>query len=136
MSIDVHPSAGLPRLEADDHEHVGRLVGSLHAFVRLTERVRLTRVLRLVALALLNILDVITTAIILGDGGVELNPILAPVVHMIWIPVLAKGSVIALVWVLVMRCSVRSRSASVMLTGIVTLYAGVVAFNVVGLLAR
>ena len=83
-----------------------------------------------VGLVVLNVLDLITTAVVLDRGGTERNPLVKPIVDGIWDVALVKGLVLALVAVLLTRCR-DSRIADLALAGTAGWYLAVVMWNCV-----
>ena len=82
-----------------------------------------------VALVVLNIADVITTALVLAAGGVETNPFIKPIVDDMVMVSLLKAAVLAIVGVLLVRCR-DSRIADIALTLTTGWYVAVVGWNV------
>lgn len=94
------------------------------------ERVALDqRWLLFVALVVLNVADVITTAMVLARGGVETNPFIEPIIDDMTMVSLLKGAVLGIVGVLLVRCR-DSRIAEVSLTLTTGWYLAVVGWNV------
>lgn len=87
------------------------------------------RSFRLWTLLTLNALDLMTTAVVLALGGSESNPTMQGVVEHWWKPILVKGVVLALVWLVVIRTPVSSRLADIGLTLVWVFYGGVVVWN-------
>ena len=111
-------------------DDVGRAVLRLHESVGLFERVHEDRAFRVLLIAALNALDVVTTAVVLALGGVESNPVMQPVVGGAWWgPILVKAVVIGALWAAAMRCPVRSRVADVLLVAGAAFYSVVVGWN-------
>ena len=81
-----------------------------------------------VALVVLNVLDLITTAAVLDRGGSERNPLVKPIIDGIWDVALLKGLVLVLIAVLLMRCP-ESRIARLALASTTGWYLAVVAWN-------
>jgi hypothetical protein len=84
--------------------------------------------------AALNLLDVVTTKLVLDRGGREGNPLMQPFAHDVWRSVGIKGLCLLVIVALVDRCP---RSPLVMrtLTAVNLWYVVVVSWNV-GLLLR
>lgn len=81
----------------------------------------------------LNLVDVLTTKLILSNGGIEANPIMAPVVETNWGYGLKLGiaAVITIrIWALWGTEPNRARGTAYV---ILFLYAGVVGWNVTGI---
>jgi uncharacterized protein DUF5658 len=81
-------------------------------------------------LAVLNVLDLISTMIVLNRGGDERNPFVQPFVESIWQIGLLKASVLVLIATLLTRCG-ESRLAGFALAGTTGWYLAVVSWNVV-----
>ncbi len=79
-------------------------------------------------LVVLNLFDVITTALVLDGGGNERNPFVQPVVENIWMIGLLKALVLVLVAVLLTRCE-GSRIARLSLAATAGWYLAVVSWN-------
>ena len=86
------------------------------------------RLILFIALVVLNIADVITTALVLADGGVETNPFIKPIVSNTMLLSLLKAAVLALVGALLLRCR-GSKLAEVALTVTTGWYFAVVVWN-------
>jgi len=83
----------------------------------------------LIALVLLNVLDVISTVAVLAAGGTESNPLMRPLIEGVWPAVLLKTVVLVLVAWLLHRCS-DSRRIAVMMACTAGWYIAVVSWNV------
>ena len=83
----------------------------------------------LIALVVLNVLDLITTAAVIAAGGSENNPLMRPLMEDFWPAVLAKTTVLVLVAWLLSRCSYNRRVA-VMMACTTGWYTAVVSWNV------
>jgi len=81
------------------------------------------------ALIVLNVADVITTAMVLDRGGTESNPFVQPIVHQLWLVGLIKAMVLALVGCLLTRCR-DSRMADIALVATTGWYLAVVGWNI------
>lgn len=127
--VTTGPASSTPPLGDDHRDELHAAVGSLHSFVELFERVHAFRLWRLVLLAILNLADLFTTAWFLRLGGAERNPILAPIVHVWWTPLLVKIVIFAVVARAVGRSSVRARNVDWLLLMVVGYYAAVVSWN-------
>lgn len=88
----------------------------------------------LVALALLNVLDLITTRAVLAAGGQEGNPVMAQIIHDPLAPVLVKTAGVLLVAVVVNACPPDSKLVNRALAGSVLAYSAIVSWNLVNLL--
>lgn len=80
-------------------------------------------------LTVLNLLDLVTTAMVLDRGGEERNPFVQPIVHDLWLVGLLKGLVLVVVACLLTRCR-GSRIAELALTLTTGWYLAVVCWNV------
>jgi len=80
-------------------------------------------------LGVLNVLDLITTAMVLDRGGEERNPFVQPFVDNLWHVGLLKAMVLVLVATLLTRCQ-GSRIAELSLAGTTGWYLAVVFWNV------
>jgi hypothetical protein len=80
-------------------------------------------------LAVLNVFDLITTAMVLDRGGEERNPFVQPLVENMWHIGLLKVAVLLLVGTLLTRCE-GSRIAELALAGTAGWYLAVVLWNV------
>lgn len=90
----------------------------------------------LVILAALQVLDVFTTHLVLGNGGAEGNPIMASIVSDGWGGTLiVKLVAIALLAAIVDRCPADSVLVTRGLTAVTGIYAAIVAWNLAVLLA-
>lgn len=92
-----------------------------------------TRWVLLVALALLNVLDLITTRAVLAAGGAEANPLMSNVIDHTWTPLLIKTAGVALVAVVVNSCPPDSKVVNRALAATVVVYAGIVSWNLINL---
>jgi hypothetical protein len=81
------------------------------------------------SLIVLNLLDLVTTALVLDRGGEERNPFVQPLVHNLWHVALLKGLVLVIVATLLTRCR-GSRLAELSLAGTTGWYLAVVSWNV------
>lgn len=88
----------------------------------------------LVALALLNVLDLITTRAVLAAGGQEGNPVMAQIIPDPIAPVLVKTAGVLLVAVVVNACPPDSKLVNRALACSVLAYSAIVSWNLVNLL--
>lgn len=88
----------------------------------------------LVALALLNVLDLITTRAVLAAGGTEANPVMAPIIYHPYAPLLVKTAGVALVASVVNCCPPDSKVVNRALAGSVLAYSAIVTWNLINLL--
>jgi len=79
-------------------------------------------------LVVLNVIDVITTAVILDRGGVEGNPFIRPMVDGIWQVSLLKAAVLIIIGMLLMRAK-ESRVSNLALAATTGWYLAVVLWN-------
>ncbi len=79
-------------------------------------------------LVVLNVVDVITTFVIIGRGGVEGNPFVKPLIDGVWQVSLLKAVVLAIIGLLLMRCE-QSRISNIALSGATGWYLAVVFWN-------
>ena len=93
-----------------------------------------TRWTMLMALAILNILDLVTTRAVLHAGGTEANPLMAQIIHNPIAPVLVKTAGLALVALVLRACPPVSRFVDRALFTVTALYAVIVAWNITNLL--
>jgi len=82
-----------------------------------------------VGLVVLNLIDLVTTSMVLTRGGSERNPFVQPFVDDIWQVGVLKGLVLVLIAVLLGRCR-QSRIAEVALAATTGWYVAVVSWNV------
>jgi Domain of unknown function (DUF5658) len=81
-------------------------------------------------LVVLNLIDLLTTSLVIARGGSERNPFVQPFVDSIWQVGLLKALVLVLIATLLGRCR-GSRIAEVALAGTTGWYLAVVSWNVV-----
>jgi hypothetical protein len=81
-----------------------------------------------VALVALNLLDLVTTQMVLDRGGEEGNPIMAPIVDDLWLAGVMKAACLAVIWMLLHR-SGRSRGMRAVVMVVDLWYVVVVAWN-------
>lgn len=81
-------------------------------------------------LVVLNIFDVITTELVIQNGGHETNPLIQPIVGSVLAVSALKAAVLALVGILLSQCT-PSRSIAVALTLTTGWYIAVVTWNTV-----
>jgi len=93
-----------------------------------------TRWVLLVALALLNVLDLITTRAVLAAGGAEANPLMSTVIDSTWTPLLVKTAGVALVAVVVNSCPADSKVVNKALATTVLVYSLIVSWNMMNLI--
>jgi hypothetical protein len=88
----------------------------------------------LMGLAILNILDLVTTRAVLQAGGTEANPIMAQIVHDPIVPVLVKTAALAVVALVLRACPPVSRLVDRALFTVTAVYGVIVAWNLANLL--
>lgn len=88
----------------------------------------------LLALALLNVLDLITTRAVLAAGGEEGNPVMAQIIHDPIAPVLVKTAGVLVVALVVNACPPDSKIVNRALACSVLAYSAIVSWNLVNLL--
>lgn len=113
----------------EHHKEVADAIGSLHSFVDLFERIRALRLWRLGLLATLNLADCATTLWFLHLGGSERNPLLVPIIHLWWSPLLVKMLIFVAVARAVMKSRTHARTTDRLLLAAVGYYVAVVAWN-------
>lgn len=82
-----------------------------------------------VGLVVLNVVDIVTTSMVLDRGGSERNPFVQPIVDDMWQIGLLKAVVLVIVATLLTRCA-GSRIAELSLAATAGWYLAVVAWNV------
>jgi hypothetical protein len=85
-------------------------------------------------LAALNVLDLVSTRMVLQAGGSEANPIMAPIIHHPFAPVLVKTAGLGLVAFVLKACPPRSAIVDRALVAVTGLYLAIVTWNFVNLL--
>jgi hypothetical protein len=88
----------------------------------------------LLSLALLNVLDLITTKAVLAAGGIEGNPVMAQIIHDPIAPILVKTAGVVVVVLVVNSCPPDSRLVNRALAIAVVTYAFIVSWNMINLL--
>lgn len=127
-TVSIH-SAPVPDLERPGRSELQTDVDDLYDFVDLHDEVTGTRGRRLVVLAVLNALDLITTTLVLAAGGGEANPVLVPVAHLWWAPLLVKAGIFSVVMWAILRVPIRSQRSDRMIRATCAFYVGVVVWN-------
>jgi len=84
-------------------------------------------------LAAMNLLDLATTRYVLALGGQEANPVMAPIIHHPYLPMLVKLAGCGLVAWTVYRCPPRSPLVNRALLTVTSAYTLVVAWNLVNI---
>ena len=88
----------------------------------------------LMGLAILNILDLVTTRAVLQAGGTEANPLMAQIIHDPIAPVLVKTAGLAVVALVLRACPPVSRLVDRALFTVTAMYGVIVAWNLTNLL--
>jgi hypothetical protein len=84
----------------------------------------------------LNILDLVSTKLVLEAGGAEANPIMAPIIHHPVAPAVVKAAGFALVAQVLQACPPRSVVVDRALAVVTGVYTAVVAWNLINLLVH
>ncbi len=137
--IDLRDGATLLDLRALDGPRLDPVEAPLPELAPLVEdpnRVPLvgSRWVLLVALALLNVLDLISTRAVLAAGGQEGNPLMAQIIHDPIAPVLVKTAGVLIVALVVNACPPDSKIVNRALACSVLVYSAIVSWNLVNLL--
>ena len=98
------------------------------------EQVLARRWFLLAILGALNLLDLVTTRLVLNAGGQEANPIMAPIIHHPFAPALVKTGGFVLVAMVLKACPTRSAIVDRALVGVTGLYMAIVSWNLINLL--
>jgi hypothetical protein len=98
------------------------------------EQVLARRWFLLAILGALNVLDLVTTRLVLNAGGQEANPIMAPIIHHPFAPALVKTGGFVLVAMVLKACPTRSAIVDRALVGVTGLYMAIVSWNLINLL--
>src|SRR5262245_54610586 len=88
----------------------------------------------LTILGTLNLLDLVTTQLVLEAGGQEANPIMAPIIHHPVAPAAVKLMGFLIVALALRACPPRSQIVDKALVGVTGLYTGIVGWNLLNLL--
>jgi len=129
-SLDTRPSD----LRADDVV-IDLRDAQARVEVRLEpEQVLARRWFLLAILGALNLLDLVTTKLVLNAGGAEANPIMAPIIHHPFAPALVKTGGFVLVALVLKACPVRSKMVDRALITVTGIYLVVVTWNLLNLL--
>lgn len=102
--------------------------------LREPEQVLARRWFLLAILGALNLLDLVTTKLVLGAGGAEANPIMAPIIRHPFAPALVKTGGFVLVAMVLKACPVRSKIVDRALISVTALYLVIVSWNLLNLL--
>jgi hypothetical protein len=98
------------------------------------EQVLARRWFLLAVLGALNLLDLVTTRMVLSAGGQEANPLMAPIIHHPFAPALVKTGGFVLVAMVLKACPPRSAIVDRALVGVTGLYMAIVGWNLLNLL--
>ena len=104
------------------------------AVLKDAEQVLARRWFLLAILGALNLLDLVTTKMVLNAGGQEANPIMAPIIHHPFAPALVKTAGFVLVAMVLKACPTRSAIVDRALVGVTGLYMAIVSWNLLNLL--
>jgi hypothetical protein len=104
--------------------------------VRDAEEVLARRWFLLAVLGALNLLDLVTTKMVLNAGGAEANPVMAPIIHHPYAPALVKTGGFLAVALVLKACPVRSALVDRALVFVTVLYTAIVSWNLVNLLVN
>jgi hypothetical protein len=104
------------------------------AVLKDAEQVLARRWFLLAILGALNLLDLVTTKMVLNAGGQEANPIMAPIIHHPFAPALVKTAGFVLVALVLKACPTRSAIVDRALIGVTGLYMAIVSWNLLNLL--
>jgi Domain of unknown function (DUF5658) len=100
------------------------------------EQVVARRWFLLAILGALNLLDLVTTKLVLNAGGVEANPVMAPIIHHPYAPALVKTAGFLAVALVLRACPPRSAIVDRALVFVTVLYTAIVSWNLVNLLVN
>ncbi|MET0738901.1 MAG: DUF5658 family protein [Acidimicrobiales bacterium] len=98
------------------------------------EQVLARRWFLLAVLGALNLMDLVTTRLVLSAGGEEANPIMAPIIHHPFAPALVKTGGFVIVAMVLKACPARSAIVDRALVGVTGLYMAIVGWNLLNLL--
>jgi hypothetical protein len=104
--------------------------------VRDAEEVLARRWFLLAVLGALNLLDLVTTKMVLNAGGAEANPVMAPIIHHPYAPAMVKTAGFLAVALVLKACPVRSAIVDRALVFVTFLYTAIVSWNLVNLLVH
>jgi Domain of unknown function (DUF5658) len=102
--------------------------------LRDVEQVLARRWFMLAILGALNLLDLVTTKIVLNAGGAEANPVMAPIIHHPFAPALVKTAGFLLVAFVLKACPPRSAIVDRALLFVTVMYTAIVSWNLVNIL--
>jgi hypothetical protein len=104
--------------------------------VRDVEEVLARRWFMLAVLGALNLLDLVSTKLVLNAGGQEANPVMAPIIHHPFAPALVKTAGFVAVALVLKACPPRSAIVDRALLFVTVLYTAIVSWNLVNLLVH
>ncbi len=104
------------------------------AVLRDVEQVLARRWFLLAILGALNLLDLVSTKLVLAAGGAEANPVMAPIIHHPFAPALVKTAGFVMVALVLKACPPRSALVDRALIFVTVLYTAIVSWNLVNLL--
>jgi hypothetical protein len=104
--------------------------------VKPVEQVLARRWFLLAILGALNLLDLISTKLVLSAGGAEANPVMAPIIHHPYAPALVKTAGFLAVALVLRACPPRSAMVDRALVVVTVLYTAIVSWNLVNLLVH
>jgi len=104
------------------------------AVLREVEQVLARRWFLLAILGALNLLDLVSTKLVLAAGGVEANPVMAPIIHHPFAPALVKTAGFVMVALVLKACPPRSALVDRALLFVTVLYTAIVSWNLINLL--
>jgi hypothetical protein len=104
------------------------------AVLKDVEQVLARRWFLLAILGALNLLDLVSTKLVLNAGGQEANPVMAPIMHHPFAPALVKTAGFLMVALVLKACPPRSAIVDRALVFVTMLYAAIVSWNLVNLL--
>ena len=102
--------------------------------LRDVEQVLARRWFLLAILGALNLLDLVSTKLVLNAGGQEANPVMAPIIHHPFAPALVKTAGFVAVALVLKACPPRSPMVDRALIFVTVLYTAIVSWNLVNLL--
>ncbi len=106
------------------------------AVLKDVEQVLARRWFLLAILGALNLMDLVSTKMVLNAGGQEANPFMAPIIHHPYAPALVKTAGFVLVALVLKACPPRSAIVDRALVAVTLLYTAIVSWNLVNLLVH
>jgi hypothetical protein len=101
--------------------------------LRDVEQVLARRWFMLAILGALNLLDLVTTKLVLNAGGAEANPVMAPIIHHPFAPALVKTGGFLMVALVLRACPPRSAIVDRALLFVTLLYTAIVSWNLINI---